>query len=58
MKEKIPNSSIRCTVEDCKYHCQSNYCGLSSIEVGSHEEDPKRCENVDCESFKRADGAW
>lgn len=58
MKEKIPNTAIRCTVEDCKYHCISNFCGLDSIDVGAHEEEPKKCESVDCTSFARADGAW
>ena len=58
MKEKSPNSSIRCTVADCKYHCVSNFCGLESIDVGTHEEEPHKSENVDCKSFARADGAW
>ena len=58
MKDKAPNPSIRCTVDDCKHHCISNFCGLDSIDVGTREEKPRKSENVDCESFARADGAW
>ena len=33
-----PNQSISCTVNNCAHHCQdSNYCGLTSIRVGTHE---------------------
>ena len=32
-----PNQSISCTVNNCAHHCQdSNYCGLTSIRVGTH----------------------
>lgn len=36
-----PNQSISCTVNNCAHHCQdSNYCGLTSIRVGTHEAKP------------------
>ncbi|MBE6685671.1 MAG: DUF1540 domain-containing protein [Ruminococcaceae bacterium] len=47
------NSSIECTVTQCKYHCMNeNYCSLNKIKVGSHESDPKMCECTDCQSFE------
>ncbi|MDR3729921.1 MAG: DUF1540 domain-containing protein [Oscillospiraceae bacterium] len=48
-----PNQSIKCTVSNCAHHCQdSQYCGLSSIQVGTHETNPTKVECTDCESFK------
>ena len=33
-----PNQSIKCTVNNCAHHCQdSGYCGLNTIQVGTHE---------------------
>ena len=47
------NDSIRCTVQQCQYHCQQkNYCSLDVITVGTHEKDPTKVECTDCESFK------
>ncbi len=47
-----PNQSIRCTVESCAHHCQGQqYCGLDSIQVGTHECDPSRDRCTDCQSF-------
>lgn len=51
--ECTPNASIKCTVNNCAYHCQDKqYCGLNSISVGTHEANPTECKCVDCESFK------
>lgn len=48
-----PNESIRCSVAQCKYHCQTkDYCSLSSIQVGTHEANPTMMECTDCTSFK------
>lgn len=47
-----PNKSIKCTVTQCAYHCQSkDYCSLSSIQVGTHEANPTMIECTDCTSF-------
>ncbi len=52
MDKKHKNSSIRCTVDSCKYHnCDENYCSLREISVGTHEPHPSECRCVDCESF-------
>lgn len=46
------NRSIRCSVKQCKNHCQDqDFCSLDSISVGTHESDPTMCECTDCESF-------
>jgi len=48
------NSSIKCTVDECKYHCGSEqYCTLDCISVGAHESNPQVCECVDCKSFAK-----
>ena len=48
-----PNRSIKCTVSNCAYHCADQpYCGLNSIQVGTHEANPTKSQCVDCESFK------
>lgn len=47
------NSSIKCSVEQCKYHSNSeNYCTLESIQIGTHEANPTVVECTDCESFE------
>lgn len=52
-KNNTPNMAIGCTVSQCQYHCnQQDYCSLQNISVGTHEQNPKVCECVDCESFK------
>lgn len=46
------NSSIKCSVDQCKYHANSeSYCTLSVIQVGTHEANPTKQECTDCESF-------
>lgn len=47
------NESIRCTVDQCKYHCgDKNYCTLNSVQIGTHEANPQVVQCVDCESFE------
>ena len=36
-----PNRSIKCTVNACAHHCKNEqYCGLNTIQVGTHEANP------------------
>ena len=47
------NKCIECTVKSCANHCQdTDYCGLNSITVGTHETNPTQVQCTDCESFK------
>ena len=47
------NSSIKCSVNKCTYHAQSqDYCTLNEIQVGTHESNPTMTECTDCQSFK------
>ena len=49
-----PNQSIKCTVSNCTHHCQdSQYCSLSSIQVGTHEQNPSMDQCTDCQSFRK-----
>ncbi|MBM7836577.1 DUF1540 domain-containing protein [Clostridium sardiniense] len=51
--DKNHNSSIKCIVDECKYHCKDDdYCTLNVIEVGKHEikAESKKC--TDCNSFE------
>lgn len=44
-----PNQSIKCTVSNCAHHCQdTQYCGLNTIQVGTHETNPTKPECTDC----------
>ena len=48
------NQSIKCTVQQCKYHANTqNYCTLNDITVGTHEANPTQKKCTDCESFER-----
>ena len=48
-----PNSSIHCTVSNCSNHCQGqDYCGLNTVQIGTHESNPTKTECVDCNSFR------
>jgi len=48
-----PNKSIKCTVTQCAHHCTNeHYCGLDSIQVGTHEMNPTQNQCTDCQSFK------
>lgn len=47
------NHCIECTVTSCKNHCENEqYCSLSKIMVGTHEQHPSECQCTDCESFE------
>jgi len=47
------NSSIKCTVTQCKNHAQTGeYCALNSITIGTHEKNPTQYECTDCMSFE------
>ncbi|AWZ47518.1 DUF1540 domain-containing protein [Clostridiaceae bacterium 14S0207] len=46
------NESIKCTVTECKHHCnKDNYCTLDCIEVVKHDAHAKDCQCTDCASF-------
>ena len=49
-----PNNSIHCNVTSCAHHCQNaQYCGLNSIQVGTHEANPTVEPCTDCQSFEK-----
>lgn len=57
-KERIvmekANRSIHCTVTSCQNHCScEDYCSLDSIQVGTHECNPKKDQCTDCMSFRK-----
>ena len=46
------NQTIRCTVDQCKYHGKTeNFCSLDAITVGTHEANPSMDQCTDCLSF-------
>ena len=48
-----PNRAIQCSVTSCAHHCQAEqYCGLTTIKVGTHEANPTKDQCTDCQSFK------
>ena len=52
MSTERANKCIECTVSSCAHHCcDSNYCSLDSILVGTHENDPTMDQCTDCQSF-------
>lgn len=49
-----PNPSIRCTVTSCAHHCRSaQYCGLETINVGTHLPESSAEQSTDCRSFEK-----
>ncbi len=47
------NKSIKCTVQQCKNHCENeNFCALDCITVGTHELNPTMEQCTDCKSFQ------
>ncbi|GKX28041.1 hypothetical protein SH1V18_05210 [Vallitalea longa] len=51
------NASIGCTVEECKYHTNNDYCSLDHIKVVNSSESNlsnsiKTQEITDCASFE------
>lgn len=55
--DKNINKSIGCTVQQCKYHSQTqNYCSLDKVQIGTHEANPTMIECTDCQSFEKGCG--
>ncbi|HIQ80488.1 MAG TPA: DUF1540 domain-containing protein [Candidatus Scatavimonas merdigallinarum] len=53
MDNSFANKSIKCTVQQCKYHNNSqDYCALDCIQIGTHESNPTMNECTDCQSFE------
>lgn len=51
--DKKKNSSISCTVENCKYHCPAeNFCSKNAIKVGGCNCEPKSADSTCCQSFE------
>ncbi|MBS4960576.1 MAG: DUF1540 domain-containing protein [Clostridiales bacterium] len=49
---KKANESIKCSVHQCRYHCDDkNFCSLDCISVGTHEACPTEEQCTDCLSF-------
>ena len=49
-----PNTSIKCAVTSCTHHRKdAQYCGLNSIQVGTHESNPTVDQCTDCQSFRK-----
>ena len=47
------NKSIACTVNECKYHVETeSYCGLDQIKIVKHVEEARDKEATDCASFE------
>lgn len=48
-----PNESIGCTVTDCRYHDQSDYCTLTHIDVVKNNTTQNMAsqEATDCGSY-------
>lgn len=53
MEKTNANHCIKCTVQQCEYHCTNdNYCSLDCITVGTHEMNPTQDQCTDCKSFQ------
>ena len=49
-----PNKAIKCNVVSCAHHCQQEqYCGLDTIQVGTHAAHPSMDQCTDCQSFQK-----
>ena len=49
-----PNASIKCTVSNCAHHCKDvDNCGLTAIQVGTHESHPTMDQCTDCQSYQK-----
>ena len=47
-----PNASIKCTVSNCAHHCKDvDNCGLTAIQVGTHESRPTMDQCTDCKNL-------
>ena len=50
----IDRHSIKCSVTNCAHHCQDvDHCGLTSIQVGTHEANPTMDQCTDCQSYRK-----
>ena len=59
MENKTKNSSIKCSVSQCKYNMVTeDYCSLNCISVGTHEANPTVPECTDCNSFVKRTGCY
>lgn len=48
-----PNTGVCCSVTGCANHCQdSEFCGLRTVRIGTHEQNPTQKQCVDCDSFQ------
>ncbi len=53
MDKTKANQSIKCSVQQCSNHCDSQaYCALDTITVGTHEPNPTVVQCTDCQSFE------
>lgn len=53
MDKSNANHSIKCTVTQCRNHAAgAQYCALSAIQVGTHEQHPTEKQCTDCQSFE------
>ncbi|MEE1056981.1 MAG: DUF1540 domain-containing protein [Acutalibacteraceae bacterium] len=54
MDNSYANQSIKCSVTQCKHHCNAkDYCSLNCIQVGTHECNPTQEQCTDCMSFEK-----
>ncbi len=54
MHNSYANECIKCTVTQCKHHCDvRNNCSLNCIQVGTHENNPEVEQCTDCMSFEK-----
>ena len=52
MHDEILNG-VKCTVSECYYNSDSNYCTAKSIEVNQSTNDCTCSQNTQCETFKQ-----
>ncbi|MPM02031.1 hypothetical protein SDC9_48276 [bioreactor metagenome] len=53
MTRKNPNSSIKCSVSSCAFHCDDrSYCSLNEIKVGCCDLNVTDSAATECASFK------
>lgn len=46
------NSGVKCSVQQCVHNEAQEYCNLTTIQVGTHEQNPTMDQCTDCQSFK------
>jgi len=58
--QKNANQSVRCSVSNCKFHTQEDFCSLDRIQVGAHNSSSatnslgSSYQGTDCQSFQPA----